>query len=396
MSSHDDSLGKAPRISEQTPDDSAPARDESKPASATIISVHDGKHAARSKSDNDSAVSADTERPSGRDNAGKPGPEPTVAREQADPTQVSAKDKPEADTAAAGSLWRELASSSARPFLIGGISGAVMAAATVFLINELRPPMDPRVQPFADQLGGFIQRMEIHEKGLQAVQVDLVRLLEEDTAAKDAGTARDTRIGEAFTAIDDVRQQLKIENGPGSPVFSVAVAQLGTAVQEGGPFEAEWVTLFALTSTTPEMRAELQRLLPMARDGVDTVEGLRTELKALSLRNGIPNHSNNRGLIYMGTMFLQDKFGIPIGNTPMQQVMGELMAEADLLLQVGDLEGAISRLGEAGGQHAAILAPWLEKANRRRIAGDVTASLRKAAEMQLRARVTAKPATGNQ
>ncbi len=171
---------------------------------------------------------------------------------------------------------------------------------------------------------------------------------------------------------------------------------MGTAVQEGGPFEAEWVTLFALTSTTPEMRAELQRLLPMARDGVDTVEGLRTELKALSLRNGIPNHSNNRGLIYMGTMFLQDKFGIPIGNTPMQQVMGELMAEADLLLQVGDLEGAISRLGEAGGQHAAILAPWLEKANRRRIAGDVTASLRKAAEMQLRARVTAKPATGNQ
>lgn len=396
MSSHDDPLSKAPRIPEQTSEDSAPARDEAKPASATIISVHEGKHASRPRSDNDAEAIPASEVPPARDDAGKTGAASTIARGQDKRTPDTDKIAAPPEATAAGSLWRDLASSSARPFLIGGISGAVMAVATVFLINELRPPMDPRVQPFADQLGGFIQRMETHEKGLQAVQVDLVRLLEVDTAAKGADDARDAQIGEAFTAIDGVRQQLKSENGPGSPVFSVAVAQLGTAVREGAPFEAEWVTLFALTSTTSEMRAELQRLLPMARDGVDTVEGLRAELKAISLQNDIPNNSNNRGLVHMGTMFLQDKLGIPVGNTPMQQVMGELMAEADLLLQVGDLQGAISRLGEAGGQHAAILAPWLEKANRRRIAGDVTASLRKTAEMQLRERVTAKPATGNQ
>ena len=291
--------------------------------------MHEGKHSSRPTDDANAAT----------DPEAAPASTQSDAQEQSTPENARAvvpPAQPEAETS--GQLWHELAFSNARPLLVGGLSGAVMAVATVFLINELRPPMDPRVQPMSRQLGTFIQRMETHEAGLQAVQVDLVGLMEDDTAATAAVSLRDTRIAKAFTEIDQVRQQLRIENGPGSPVFNVAVSQLGTAVTEGGPFEAEWVTLYSLTASDPEMRDQLQRLLPMAMDGVDTIEELRLELQGISHQNGIPNNITNKGLVHMGSMYLQEKLGIPIGNTPIQQVMGELMAEADMHLRAGDLE----------------------------------------------------------
>lgn len=355
-----------------------------KPTSAEIIRVRDGKARPHARKNIATPITAESSSVTAANITQK-------TASAADAKQIPDAQEPSSPVTEADSatpILHEEVRASIGPFIVGGLSGAVFAVFAVFLINKLSPAVDPRMQPMAEQLGSFIERMERHESGLQAAQVDLVGLLEEDSGSVDLGKERDARISRALAEVDLVRQELKVGNGPGSPVFSVAVAQLGNAVSRGEPFEAEWVTLFALTASTPDLRARLQRLLPLARTGVNTIETLRASLRSLSLKNGIPNNSNNGGIIHMGTMFLQHQLGIPIGNTPIQQVMGKLMEDVDRRLQAGDIRAAIQLVGGVGGKYTEILSPWLQRAERHHAAVTVALDLKNTAKQKLRERVS--------
>ncbi|NQW01117.1 MAG: hypothetical protein HQ483_15535 [Rhodospirillales bacterium] len=399
MNTQDDKLGKAyQRTPAEDSDEPTPATSGATSASAEIINVRDSKFQQRPRDEGRDQTRDETAQASSAPNRSEPNAAPPVresAKKKAggQPSTVAEEPVAEPSPEAANSAWRERTRNTAAPFVVGGLSGAAMAVLAVFLINKLSPPMDPRMQPMAIQLSAFIDRMDLQEAGLQSVQVDLIKLIEDGEKSTGDLNERDARIAMAMTEVESVRRELRAENGVGSPVFNVAVVQLVNAVSSGLPFESEWVTLYALTSAEPELRAHLQRLLPMARNGVETIAFLRQELKQMSLDNGIPNNSNNQGLVHLGTMFLQTQLGIPVGNTPIEQVMAEFMRELDNRLLVGDLSGAILQLEELKGEYTDTFSPWLEQARRRQIAGEVADALRDIAKIRLQERAATKPAS---
>jgi hypothetical protein len=294
----------------------------------------------------------------------------------------------EADEGAADSSpppWRELLRNNSLPVVVGGLSGAMAAIAAVFVLTALRPPMDPRVEPLAQNLGAFNQRLQVQESGLRAVEVDLVGTLGRQ-AEVSAEVAKQNAVIETVRGqVATVNERIRAESGPGSSVFGVAVVQLADSIALGRPFEAEWVNLFALTANEAKLRAELQRLLPFARAGVDTIAGLRRRLRAGASRVKLVIARPN-DILWVATDYLQTQLGLSLGATPAEKAAEAALTEADRRLASGDPEGAIELVADLGLPFADGFGDWLEAARRRVLADTVATGLTTVARQEISAR----------
>ena len=251
--------------------------------------------------------------------------------------------------------------SGAIPLLAGGISGAFAATITLFLINTFQPPLDPRVVPMAGQLSGFVQQMYNLETSLRAVEVDLVRLLDRDGATASRLAAQDAKIADGLLRVSAAREMLQSQNGPGSPVFGVAVVQLMNAIDAGRPFESEWVNVFSLTADTPELREAMMPLVSVVREGVDSPATLSEKLRARALELGIPLAPSG-GFMQAGLVFLRDRLGLHLGISPGDEVVRTVLARTDELLRVGQLDGALATFSNLGEASTGDYKEWLAKA----------------------------------
>lgn len=278
----------------------------------------------------------------GESRAAEPSPEPLNDTIPSDVDQ-------ENDQQSIPKPMARIRSSGAIPLLAGGISGAIAAIIALFLINTFQPPLDPRVVPMAGQLSGFVQQMYNLETSIRAVEVDLVRVLGTNGVTGDRLAAQDAKIADGLSRMTAAQENLRVQNGPGSPVFGVAVVQLMNAVRAGRPFESEWVNVFALTADTPELRESLMPLVSVVRDGVPSPLTLSEKLRTRSIELGVP--VNQPGdYLQAGLAFLQDRLGLPIGLSAADEVVHNVLARTDQYLQAGQLDDAItmfSNLGDA-------------------------------------------------
>lgn len=310
--------------------------------------------------------------------------------------------EPEATVADVGPVesgappWTALLRSSVLPVVVGGLSGAIVAVGAVLVLTELRPPMDPRVEPLTQLLGTFTQRMQSQETSLRAVEVDLVRTLDKQAEVSVEVAKQNAAIEMTLGQVAMLSEQLRAENGPGSSVFGVAVVQLADSIALGRPFEAEWVNLFALTVDESELQAELQGLLPFARSGVDTVAGLRQRLRDSASRVDL-EIARPGDILWIAANYLQTQLGLPLGTTPAEQAAEAVLTETDRRLAKSDVEGAIELIDDLGLPFADGFGAWLEAARRRDLADRVAAELTMVArrEISKRARQQASLQGGN-
>ena len=271
------------------------------------------------------------------------------------------------------------------PAVVGGLTGALCAVAAVLAILELRPPLDARLPALAQQVGGFQQELYALETAVRTAEVDVVRALDADRALSKRLDTQAASLEAAVTQVSEARQVLQVDSGPGSAIFSVAVSQLAGAVSLGGAFENEWVTLYALSRGNDEVRAALSRLMPLAAEGIPTVETLRDTLQTRASEAGVPivDPSN---LYSYSLNALQSGLGVPIGSTAEQQVVSVLVTAADRQLASGNVVSALEEMDKLTAKTAAPFANWLQQARRRALADAEVDKLAALSTQALRAR----------
>jgi len=305
-----------------------------------------------------------------------------VEGQRAEP-QAAVSDEGTADSGVAP--WKALLRPNALPVIVGGLSGALAAIIAVLLLTVLRPPMDPRVAPLAQNVGAFNERMQTQETSLRAVEVDLVGTLNRQAEVSSEVAKQNAEIETVREQVAAVSEQIRAESGPGSSIFGVAVVQLADGISLGRPFEAEWVNLFALTVNEPKLRADLQRLLPFARGGVDTIAGLRHRLRAEADRVELVIARPN-DIFWVTADYLQTQLGLSLGATPAEKAAEAALTEADRRLVSGDVEGAIELVADLGLPFADGFGAWLEAARYRNLADAVAAKLTMVARQEISAR----------
>jgi hypothetical protein len=278
-----------------------------------------------------------------------------------------------------------LRSSGAIPLLAGGISGAIAAIIALFLINTFQPPLDPRVVPMAGQLSGFVQQMYNLETSLRAVEVDLVRVLGTNSVTGDRLAAQDAKIADGLSRMTAAQENLRVQNGPGSPVFGVAVVQLMNAVRAGRPFESEWVNVFALTADTPELRESLMPMVSVVREGVPTPLTLSAKLRARAIELGAPVDQPG-DVLQASLAFLQERLGIPIGLSAADEVVQSVLARTDRFLQAGKLDDALAMFSNLGDATTGDFEEWLALAQTSAMARRVVDQLSVVSRSRLRDR----------
>ena len=308
----------------------------------------------------------------------EPSPE---ALNDALPSHVGA----ETDQEATPKPMARMGSSGAIPLLAGGISGAVAAIIALFLINTFQPPLDPRVVPLAGQLSGFVQQMYNLETNLRAVEVDLVRVLNTNGATSSRLSAQDAKIADGLSQMTAAQESLRVQNGPGSPVFGVAVVQLMNAVRAGRPFESEWVNVFALTADTPELRDSLMPLVSVVAEGVADTSALSEKLRLRSLELGVSVDPPG-DILKAGLAFLQDRLGLPIGLSAGDEVVQNVLARTDKFLRAGQLEAALTMFSNLGDATTGDFQEWLALAQSSAMARRVVDRLSVVSRSRLRER----------
>jgi hypothetical protein len=275
-----------------------------------------------------------------------------------------------------------------------GISGAVTAIMALFLLNTFQPPLDPRVVPMASQLSGFVQQMYNLETSLRAVEVDLVRLLDANGAMASRLSVQDAKIADGLARMLAAQETLQVQNGPGSPVFGVAVVQLMNAVEAGRSFETEWVNVFALTADTPELQESLMPLVSVVRQGVARPAILSMKLRARALELGMPFDTSG-DFLRAGRAFLQRRLGLPMGYSAEDEVIRDVLARVDQLLRVGQLDDALATFSNLGDAPTRDFEGWLHEAELSVMARRIVDRLSAVSRSTLRDRARNSAATGS-
>ncbi|MCC7274968.1 MAG: hypothetical protein IT561_20040 [Alphaproteobacteria bacterium] len=249
------------------------------------------------------------------------------------------------------------------PLLMGGLSGAVLGLAAFFVITALSPPQDPRVPPIARQVELADQRADVHDRTLRTARGDLARLSEASTGLERRIDQQDARTRGAFDEIEATRRELRAVVGTRSPMFGIAVAQLGAAVVAGRPFETEWANLHALTADDPALRALITPLKASAATGIETPARLRASLARVAREGDVPNGAR-QGVLSRGVMGLQSLLALPLVFSAAEIEASALLAAADRQLAIGDVPGTVAILAYLPAPFGARMAPWMDAARR--------------------------------
>jgi len=272
---------------------------------------------------------------------------------------------------------------------VGALAGAAMAVLTYFVLAALNPLQDPRVAGIAKRVVGFEQAVELQGRTLRGTEVDVARLVDQNAAIGQRIETQATRTEEVAAAIGETRGEVKALTGTSSPIFGVAVLQLGQAIEDGRPFETEWVNLFALTADDPTLRAMLMPLMPASLSGVETPAQLRERLSALAYDKGLPSASLVENPVQYGMVTLQSRFGLWLGYPPETLIAADLVAQADRSLSFGEVRRAMTTLERLPSPYAESLASWTEAARRHANARRIVDTLSMTSRERLQGRAQA-------
>ena len=158
-------------------------------------------------------------------------------------------------------------------------------------------------------------------------------------------------------------------------LFGVAVVQLRSAITAGRPFAWELVNLRGIAGTAPAMLVQINRLAPLATEGVPGDEELAVAIRALNFNDALTGRSS---LIASG----MDAFTRVFGNAavaPLASINQQLLARAGLRLSAGDYTGATNDLAALRGPAAGAARVVVDGARQRATAQDAVEILSTAA-----------------
>lgn len=270
---------------------------------------------------------------------------------------------------------------SARILGLGALAGTVAAAAVVAVAGlVLVGQDDPRLAVLQHRNVVLAQQVQ----GL----TDKVRALETGFVAADAASGRlNARLQEHGAELRAVqasleqlitasRQRIEEQAGVSAPaLFGVAVVQLRRAIEAGRPFAWELVNLRGITGTAPSLVAQLNRLAPLAADGVPTDEQLALGLQALRMNEGL---SGRASLLSAGMQAFIRVFGNAPPDAPGTSDP-QLLQRAALRLSAGDYSSTLQDLVALRGPAADEARGMIEGAQRRATAQDAVDLLSMAA-----------------
>jgi len=272
---------------------------------------------------------------------------------------------------------------------VGALAGAAMAVLTYFVLSELSPLQDPRVAGIAKRIVGFEQAVEQQGRTLRGTEVDVARLVDQNTAIGQRIDTQAVRTEEVAAAVVETRGDVKALTGTSSPIFGVAVLQMGQAIEDGRPFETEWVNLFALTAHDSTLRQTLMPLMPASTSGIETTAQLRERLAAVAYDKGLPAGTLVENPVSYGLVTLQTRFGLWMGYTPETLIAADLVAQADRSLSFGEVRRAMTTLERLPAPYAESFAPWMETARRHANARRIVETLSAASRERLQDRAQA-------
>jgi len=272
---------------------------------------------------------------------------------------------------------------------VGALAGAAMAVLTYFVLSELSPLQDPRVAGIAKRVVGFEQAVEQQGRTLRGTEVDVARLVDQNTAIGQRIDTQAARTEQVAAAVDETRGDVKALTGTSSPIFGVAVLQMGQAIEDGRPFETEWVNLFALTADDPTLRQTLMPLMPASTTGIETTAQLRERLAAIAYEKGLPAGTLVENPVSYGMVTLQTRFGLWLGYTPETLIAADLVAQADRSLSFGEVRRAMTTLERLPAPYAESFAPWMETARRHANARRIVDTLSSTSRERLQGRAQA-------
>lgn len=276
---------------------------------------------------------------------------------------------------------------------VAALSGAIAAVVVVGIAAGLAGFTgrdDPR-------LAQITLRNADLTRDVQAL-TDKVRTLETGLVVSgDAGdriAARQQADGSQINTIKASLDQLIAESrrnrdelaGVSAPaLFGVAVVQLRNAITAGKPFAWELVNLRGIAGSAPAMLAQINRLAPLASEGVPSDEELSIAVRALNFNDALTGRSS---LIATG----MDAFTRVFGNAPatsMATFNQQLLARAALRLSAGDYTGATNDLAALRGSATGAARAVVDGARQRATAQDAVDILSIAARDGLQQQVRA-------
>lgn len=283
---------------------------------------------------------------------------------------------PEAATAAAEAPQQEAAAPAAveprpAPFwpaaatggAVGAVAGAVAGIAALLLYGALTPPHDPRLDPLADRVAAV---------GLAVDQLTASVGRSETTLAQsaEADARLSKRLDEqqaAFVALEkrlvDGLARQKTEQGTGSPMFGVAVAQLRLASLSGQPYATELLNVSIIAHGDPRVVAPLQALAASSKSGTPTLIQLRQLLLQLGAAS-VTQANASQSYYSTGVSWLSRVVGYAPTPTEAERLR-ETITGADSLLVHGDVAAAVAQVATLDGPTVARMRPWTEMAERR-------------------------------
>lgn len=168
-------------------------------------------------------------------------------------------------------------------------------------------------------------------------------------------------------------------------LFGVAVVQLRNAIAAGKPFAWELVNLRGIAGSTPALLAQINRLAPLASEGVPGDEELAIAVRALNFNDALTGRSS---LIATGV----DAFTRVFGNaaaTSAATFNQQLLARASIRLSAGDYAGTTSDLAALRGSASGAARAVVDGARQRATAQDAVEILSIAARDGLQQQVRA-------
>lgn len=219
-----------------------------------------------------------------------------------------------------------------------------------------------KTQGGMDFLGSSAQELQGMVLGMQGRMGNLEQALEQ-------AKAENSELADMLEGVNG--NQLK------AAAMLIAANQLRTTMRQGGNYETDLATVRALAGDDPELQVALAQLEPYARDGVMSTQTLRNELQSLAgeiIMAGIQGEN----------LSVQERFKNRLQNiVSIKRQDGQVhgngtqaaVARAEILMNQGDIEGAIAELQTLQGGSAQVAQPWIEEATARLMATQTSSRL---------------------
>ncbi|MEM8833745.1 MAG: mitofilin family membrane protein, partial [Pseudomonadota bacterium] len=219
------------------------------------------------------------------------------------------------------------------------------------------------------QLENSVMGQEKLEQSVNQLEAMVDDMQGDDSLSSDLAAAQDSNEGPLGETLQGVSG-----NDLKAAAMLLAFTKFRDTLNREAPFEDDLILLQRLAGEdNEELQSALLKLAPQADDGILTQQGLSEELKSLtgdivfSSLQGEDVSIKEKAVARLNNVLHVEKDGEPVLGTDTQKTI----AEAQKLLDEGDVQGAMTALNQLDGEAAETAQPFLEKAEANLLAGQV-------------------------